>query len=133
MRTKTSDRHLGPERAGPGSPVEPAFPDTWAYWLEDESGQQISRRYAASGGPLRLAGRALENTGSLTGYTLVRRSLDSARHVIASDRELEVMATPFMPKRTPEEAARFQRFRRALHETFGPPRRPDVIRDKRVY
>ena len=133
MSTKTPDRRKRSDGAASSGPAQPTFPDTVAYWLEDERGQRISWLCVASGGPLRLAGRALENTGSLAGWSLVRRSVDGTRHVIASDGDLETMVTPFLPQRSPEEAARFQQFRRAIREQFGPPRRAHVIRDERVY
>jgi len=131
MRTKTSDRTGLPSQPTAPGVSAPLFPDTVECWLEDEVGNRVSKLYATSDKPLKLAGRVLENVGSLGGWTVARRDSAGVRHVVASGAELEVMATPFMPARTPAEAEHIRRFNEARRaEGF---RRANVITDKRVY
>jgi hypothetical protein len=107
------------------------FLDTVACWLEDEVGNRVSKLFATSDKPLRLAGRVLENVGSLDGWTVARRDSAGVRHVVASGAELEVMATPFMPARPPTEAEHVRRLNVARRaEGF---RRASVITDERVH
>jgi hypothetical protein len=109
----------------------PLFPDTVECWLEDELGYRVSKLFATSDKPLKLAGRVLETVGSLDGWTLARRDSDGVSHVVASGAELELMAAPFMPARTAAEAEHIRRLnvaRRALGF-----RRANVITDERVY
>ena len=109
----------------------PVFPDTVECWLEDEAGNRVSKLFATSDKPLKLAGRVLESVGSLAGWTIARRDSTGVRHVVASGAELEVMATPFMPARTPAEAEHIRRLNVARRaEGF---RRASVITDERVY
>jgi hypothetical protein len=109
----------------------PLSPDTVECWLEDEVGNRVSKLFATSDKPLKLAGRVLENVGSLGGWTVARRDSAGVRHVVASGAELEVMAVPFMHARTPAEAEHIRRFNEARRvEGF---RRANVITDKRVY
>jgi hypothetical protein len=131
MRTKTADRIRIPREAKTLQPQGPTFPDTVAYWLEDDSGNRISKLYSASDKPLKLAGRALESMGALDGWTVSRRDIDGVRHVVASGSDLEELARPFMPERTPAEAAVVGRFNRARRATGF--RRPDIETDERVY
>jgi hypothetical protein len=131
MRTKTTDRiRLRLATAAPGV-SGPIFSDTVAYWLEDDLENRISKLYATSDKPLKLAGRALENVGSLAGWTVARRDTAGARHVVASGAELEAMATPFMPVRTPDEAESLRPFNEARRaEGF---RHANVVTDEGVY
>ena len=131
MRTKTSDRTGLPSQTTAPGVSAPVFPDTVECWLEDEVGNRVSKLFATSDKPLKLAGRVLENVGSLDGWTVARRDTAGVRHVVASGAELEVMAAPFMPARTPAEAEHIKRFNVARRaEGF---RRANVITDERVY
>jgi hypothetical protein len=78
-----------------------------------------------------FAGRALENVGSLAGWTVARRDDAGARHVVATGAELELMAKPFMPVRTPDEARALKRHLDAIR-AMGL-RRANVITDDHVY
>jgi hypothetical protein len=131
MPTKTSDRSQ--VRLGTAAPAVsgPTFSDTVAYWLEDDLGNRISKLYASSDKPLKLAGRALDNVGSLDGWTVARRDTAGARHVVAAGAELELLATPFMPVRTAAEAAALRRFDEARRSMGF--RRANVVTDERVY
>lgn len=133
MSTKTSDRtRLGPATAATAVHA-PAFPDTVAYWLEDDLGHRVSRFFATSEKPMKLAGRALENLGELDGWTVARRDTTGARHVVASGRQLELAATPFMPLRTLEEADALRRLNEALRRDPRFPSRARIETDERVY
>jgi len=77
----------------------PSFPDTVAYWLEDDLGNRVSKLFAASEKPLKLAGRVLENLGGLDGWTVARRDINGTRHVVARGRDLAEAAEPYMPVR----------------------------------
>ncbi len=131
MHTKTSDRrHL--QRATATFALKGSvIPETVAYWLEDDLGNRISKLYASSDKPLRLAGRALDNVGSLEGWTVARRDIAGTRHVVASGTDLETMATPFIPVRTAAEAAAWRRFDEARRSMGF--RRATVVTDDRVY
>jgi hypothetical protein len=131
MRTKTTDR--GPLRLATAAPgvVGPIFSNTVAYWLEDDLGNRISKLFVTSDRPLKLAGRALENVGSLTGWTVARRDTAGVRHIIASGAELEVMSRPFMPARTPAEAEHIKRFNEARRAAGF--RQANLVTDERVY
>jgi hypothetical protein len=131
MPTKTSDRskvRLATAALGVSGPI---FSNTVAYWLEDDLGDRISKLYASSDKPLKLAGRALDNVGSLEGWTVARRDTAGTRHVVASGTDLETMATPFMPVRTAAEAAALRRFDEARRSMGF--RRANVVTDERVY
>src|SRR5664280_468089 len=91
MSTKTSDRTRA--RLAPAITLAeaPVFPDTVAFWLEDELGNRVSKLFATSDKAMKLAGRVLENLGGMDGWTVVRRDTNGARHVVASGTDLEVM------------------------------------------
>jgi hypothetical protein len=131
MRTKTSDRTRIPRDTQTPGRRGPTFPDTVAYWLEDDSGTRVSKLFAVSEKPLKLAGRALENVGSLAGWTVARRDTDGVRHVVAWGTDLEVMARPFMPERTPAGAAVIDRLNRARRAIGF--RRATIETDEHVY
>jgi hypothetical protein len=131
MSTKASDRtHLQPGTAAQAA-LGPASPVGVAYWLEDDLGNRISKLYASSDEPLRLAGRALDNVGSLEGWTVARRDIAGTRHVIASGADLEALAVPLLPVRTVAEAAAMRRFDEARRSMGF--RRANVVTDERVY
>jgi hypothetical protein len=109
------------------------FPDTVAFWLEDELGNRVSKLFATSDKAIKLAGRVLENLGGMDGWTVVRRDTSGARHVVASGTDLEVMATPFKPVRTTAEQAALGHFLKALRSDPGFPSRAKVVTDERVY
>ena len=109
----------------------PNSPDTVAYWLEDDLGNRISKLYASSEKPLKLAARALDNVGSLEGWTVAGRDIAETRHVIASGANLEALAAPFLPVRTASEAAAMRRFDEARRSMGF--RRANVVSDERVY
>ena len=133
MSTKTSDRTRA-RLAPPTTLAEaPVFPDTVAFWLEDELGNRVSRLFATSEKPMKLAGRVLENLGGMDGWTVARRDTSGARHVVASGTDLEVMATPFMPVRTTAEQAALGRLLEALRSDPDFPSRANVVTDERVY
>ena len=132
MRTKTTDRRVAVE--SPTSPVAfPSFPDAVAYWLEDDLGNRVSKLFVSSEKPLKLAGRAFENLGTLQGWTVARRDLDGTRHVVASGSGLEALAQSFMPVRAPDEAAAVRRFNMARRRDPAFPSRAQVDTDERVY
>jgi len=120
---------MGEKRVHP-LPI-PSFADTAAYWLEDDAGNRVSKLFGKSESPLRLAGRVLENTGSLEWWSVARRDGAGARHVVASGRDLEIMATPFMPVRTRAEAEAVRRFNKARRALGF--RHSDPDEDERVY
>lgn len=74
-----------------------------------------------------LAGDPVRN------WSLVRKDTASARHVVASGPELAELARPFMPERTPEEAAALAPFLAALRRITGPLDADPEIKDERVY
>ncbi len=111
----------------------PEFPGTVAYWLEDDLGNRVSKLFATSEKPMKLAGRVLENVGSLERWTVARRDINGARHVVASGTDLEVIATPFMPARTPAEAAAIRRFNEARRRDLGFSSRARAETNERVY
>jgi hypothetical protein len=111
----------------------PAFPDTVAYWLEDELGNRVSKLFATSEKPMRLAGRVLENLGALDGWSVARRDVSGARHVVASGTALEAVAAPFTPVRTVAEAAVVQRLNEARRSDPEFPSRAHFETDERVY
>jgi len=133
MSTKTSDRTRA--RLAPATTLAeaPVFPDTVAFWLEDELGNRVSRLFATSEKPMKLAGRVLENLGGMDGWTVARRDTSGARHVVASGTDLEAMATPFKPVRTTAEQAALGRFLEALRSDPDFPSRANVVTDERVY
>jgi hypothetical protein len=131
MRTKTSDRTRVRFEIATVDAAAPFFPDTIAYWLEDDLGNRVSLLFAASDSPLRLAGRVLENVGSLTEWSLARRDTAGVRHVVACGEDLESMATPFMPVRTSEQADRLRPLNEARRAAGF--RRPTIVTDERVY
>jgi hypothetical protein len=131
MRTKTSDRTRIPRDTQTPGRRGPTFPDTVAHWLEDGSGTRVSKLFAVSEKPLKLAGRALENVGSLAGWTVARRDTHGVRHVVASGTDLEDMARPFIPERTPAGAAVIDRLNRARRAIGF--RRATIETDERVY
>src|SRR5450759_144695 len=133
MSTKTSDRTrawLAPATTLAEAPV---FPDTVAYWLEDELGNRVSKLFVTSEKPMKLAGRVLENLGGMDGWTVARRDISGARHVVASGKQLELAATPFMPVRTREEADAVRRFNEARRRDPRFPSRARIETDERVY
>lgn len=132
MHTKNSDRR-SPVTALSSAAGGPAFPDTVAYWLEDEEGNRVSRLFAISDRPLRLAGRVLENVGNVGGWSLARRDVQGDRHIVATGTDLARLATPHMPVRTPAEAEAIDRFHRALRRDPAFPSRAETITDERVY
>jgi hypothetical protein len=133
MSTKTSDRTRA--RLAPAITLAeaPVFPDTVAFWLEDELGNRVSKLFATSDKAMKLAGRVLENLGGMDGWTVVRRDTSGARHVVASGTDLEVMATPFKPVRTTAEQAALGHFLKALRSDPGFPSRAKIVTDERVY
>jgi hypothetical protein len=133
MRTKNVDRRSVISIADIAPPVPPSFPDTVAYWLEDDLGRRISKFFTASEKPLRLAGRALENIGTLDGWAVARRDGQGGRHVVASGAALAELATPFKPMRTPAEEAVLGRFLEALRRDPDFPSRAAIVSDERVY
>ena len=134
MHTRTTDSPQVRRRAAtPDSPPAPSIADTVAYWLEDEYGTRVTRLYRGAASPMRMAGRAFEQLEHLDGWSLVRRDTSGVRHVVASSADLAELARPFMPKRTPEEAAALAPFFAALRRITDQ-RDPDPeIMDKRVY
>ena len=86
---------------------------------------------ADAASPFKLAGRALDNVGSLEGWTVARRDTAGTRHVVASGTDLETMAIPFMPVRAAAEAATLRRFDEARRSMGF--RRANVVTDERVY
>lgn len=132
MRTKTSDPTRRSVARALTAPA-PSFPDTVAYWLEDDLGNRVSKLFASSEKPMRLAGRALENLGTLRGWTVARRDVQGRRHVLAESGDLESLARPFMPVRTPEEAAIMARVNEARRKDPAFPTRARPDTDERVY
>jgi len=134
MRTKTTDSPQVRRRAAPpDSPPAPSIPGTVAYWLEDERGVRITKLYRCADRPLRWAGGALERFDHVAGLALAREDTSATRHVVVTGAELAELARPFMPDRTPEEAAALAPFFAALRRITDP-RDPDPeITDKRVY
>lgn len=133
MSTKTSDRTRLRLATDASAVHVPVFPDTVAYWLEDDLGNRVSRFFATSEKPMKLAGRVLENLGGMDGWTVARRDISGARHVFASGKQLELAATPFMPVRTREEADAVRRFNEALRRDPRFPSRARIETDERVY
>ncbi len=120
MRTKTPDR-----------PRLDSATDTISYWLEDDLGRRVSKLFARSEKALTLAGRVLENAGSLDGWIVARRDTAGARHIIASGKGLELMAEPFKPVRTRAEAESLRRLNDARRAIGF--RRAKVVTDEKVY
>jgi hypothetical protein len=134
MPTKKVDPEALAAPEATSRPAGPTFPDTVAYWLEDDLGRRISKLFKTSDAPLRLAGRALENIGALEGWTVARRDRRGARHVVASGAMLEILATPFKPERTEEEAAALAPFFEGLRrDPDFPSRTANAVTDERVY
>ena len=133
MRTKTADPIR--QSRSPAIAADPGLSasDAGAYWLEDELGNRVSKLFRASDRPLRLAGRVLENLGHVDGWTLAWRDLNGDRHVLASSGELATLATPYMPGRSPEEAAHFSRFNGARRRDAAFPTRARAVTDECVY
>ena len=119
MRTKHADHRSRAGRTGPIPPVTTVVSEAEAYWLEDDLGRRVSKRYTGSRQPLVLAGRALENLGSLDGWTVACQGADGMRRILASGDELVELASSFMPVRTPPEAAVMGRLREALRAERG--------------
>ena len=111
----------------------PSFPDTVAYWLENERGMRITKQYRCADRPLRWAGGALERFDHVSGMALAREDTSGMRHVVAVGPELAELARPFMPERTPEEAAALAPFFAALRRDPGDPITDPEITDERVY
>jgi hypothetical protein len=111
----------------------PIFSNTVAYWLEDDLGNRISKLYASSDKPLKLAGRALENIGTLNGWAVARRDHHGDRHVVASGASLAELATPFKPVRKTAEQAALGRFLEALRSDPDFPSRAAPVADEHVY
>jgi hypothetical protein len=133
MRTKSSDPTRRSTAASTSTPPAPNIPGTIAYWLEDDLGNRISKLFASSAKPLRLAGRVLEKLGTLRDWAVARRDVEGRRHVVAASEDLEVLARPFMPDRTPEEAAVMARIHEALRKDPKFPTRARPETDGRVY
>ena len=133
MHTKTTDRTGARRSTAAVGITAPEFPDTVSYWLEDELGNRVSKLFATSDKPLKLAGRVLENVGALEGWTVARRDIDGTRHVVASGTRLEELATPFMPARSPTEAEAVRRFNEARRRDPAFPSRARIEQDERVY
>ena len=105
--------------------------DTVAYWLEDDLGSRVSTLSRTSERPTRLAGRILENIGSLTGWTLLRRDSAGERQVVATGPDLEVMAMPFVQTHTAPETETLRGLNQARRALGF--RRAKVVTDERVY
>jgi hypothetical protein len=134
MRTRTTDRARSAIEPPVAGTVEaPSYPDSVSYWLEDDLGNRVSKLFASSEKPMKLAGRVLENMGSLSGWAVARRDISGTRHVVASGSDLERLAASFMPERTPSEAAHVRRFNEARRRLLGSPSRARVEGDERVY
>jgi hypothetical protein len=133
MSTKTPD--LSASRRGPAAPKTPAIAvaGAVAYWLEDEHGTRVTKLFRAGERPLRLAGRALETAGHLDRWSLVSIDAPGVRHIVASGSDLAVLARPFMPQRTPEEAAALAPFFAALRRIPEYPTPDPAVTDERVY
>ena len=119
MPTKHADHRSRAGRTGPIPPAATVVSEAEAYWLEDDLGRRVSKRYTGSRQPLVLAGRALENLGSLDGWTVARQGADGVRRILACGDELAELALSFMPVRTPAEAAVMGRLRKALRAERG--------------
>ena len=79
-----------------------------------------------------LLGSALEKREHLDGWSLVRRDTAGARHVMASGPALAELARPFLPERTPEEAAALAPFLAVLRQMTELDPVPEIT-DERVY
>jgi hypothetical protein len=134
MHTKTTESPRVEQRPSRrSSQPAPSIADTVAYWLEDERRVRITKLYRCADRPLRWAGGALERFGHVAGLALARQDTSGTRHIVVTGAELAELARPFMPQRTPEEAAALAPFFAALRRIAGP-RDPDPeITDKRVY
>ena len=93
----------------------------------------MSKLFVSSENALGLAARVLENVGSLAGWAVAYRDAAGARKVVATGPDLQRLATPFLPDRTPEEAEHMRRFREARQRTLGPPSRARPVDDEREY
>ncbi len=80
-----------------------------------------------------LAGRVLENLGSLDGWSVARMDSSRVRHTVATGAALAELALGLGPVRTPREAEAVQRFNDALRKDPGFPRRANLVTDERVY
>jgi hypothetical protein len=130
MRTKSPETVRSEAVRSPRA-ATPDLPDTAAYWLEDDLGNRVSKLFSSSDRPLRLAGRVLENVGSLEGWSMVRRDMAGARHLVASGDDLVVMTIPFMPERTLADAEKLRRLNEARRAAGF--RRASVVTDEKVY
>ena len=131
MPSKTTDPILRPRPRASRSPA-PSIPDTVAYWIENPEGSRVTPLYRRARTPMVLLGSALEKREHLDGWSLVRRDAAGVRHVVASGAELAELARPFMPARTPEEAAALAPFLAALRRIADPDPDPEIT-DERVY
>lgn len=119
MRTKHAEHRSRAGRTGPVPPVATVAPEAQVFWLEDELGRPVSKRYTGIRQPLVLAGRALENLGALDGWSIACHGADGVRRIVASGGALAELALPFLPVRTPPEAAVMGRLRKALRAERG--------------
>ncbi len=133
MRTKHADPRRVPGHTGPDSPGAQVVLGSVVYWLEDDLGRRVSKRFSQTDQLLVLAGRALENLGTLDGWTLASRDTDGPRRILASGADLAHLATPFMPARAPSEAAVMARLREALCADRVDARRALAVTDETVY
>ena len=133
MPSKTTDSPLLRPRLRASRPPAPSIPDTVAYWLENPKGSRVTPLYRRAHTPMILLGSALEKREHLDGWSLVRKDTAGVRHVVASGPQLAELACPFMPERTPEEAAALAPFLAALRRLTGPRDTNPEIKDERVY
>jgi len=132
MPSKTTDSPLLRPRSRASRPPAPSIPATVAYWLENPKGSRSTPLYRRAHTPMILLGSALEKREHLDGWSLVRKDTAGVCHVVASGPELAELARPFMPERTPEEAAALAPFFAALRRITDPDPDPEIT-DERVY
>ncbi len=131
MRTKPSEGTPSSLSAARRPASAPGHTGAIAYWLDDEAGRRVSKLFAKSEKPLMLAGRILENTGTLVGWTVSSRDAAGVRQMVASGADLEAMAAPFMPVRTLTEVKAVGRLNAVRRATGF--RRPHTVGDERIY
>jgi hypothetical protein len=132
MSSKTTDSPLLRPRANASRPQVPSIPDTVAYWIENPEGSRVTPLYRRARTPMILLGSTLEKREHLDSWSLVRRDAAGLRHIVASGAELAELARPFLPARTPGEAAALAPLLAALRRITDPD--PDLeITDERVY
>lgn len=132
MPSKTTDSPLLRSRPRASRPPAPSILGTVSYWLENPKGLRVTPLYRRAHTPMILVGSALEKCEHLDGWALVRKDTAGVRHVVASGPELAELARPFMPERTPEEAAALAPFLAALRRITDPDTDPEIT-DERVY